>query len=175
MRPIGKAGMSLVETLFCIGIFILIMGACVGLLLRGWDSWQSSSAQVQLAQGLYRSVARMTNDIRQGGASVLANVPADNNPYPQISLPTAQNVSGGNVVWGPLINYSLGGPGGKQLIRTQNSRISVIAVNITSLQFFRHASTPNVVNVQLTASVPTYRGDQQLTSTLSFDVLMRNS
>ena len=167
--------MTLVEALFYAVIFILMTAACIALLLRGWDSWQITGSQAQLAQELSQSVTWMTNDIRQGGASAVANVPADNSVYPQISFSTAQNVSGGGVVWGPLINYSLGGPDGQQLIRTQNGQTRVIAVNITSLQFTRFTAAPNVVNVQLTASVPTYRENQQLTSALAFKVFLRDS
>jgi len=171
----NKAAMTLIETLFCAVIFTLIIGACTALLLRGWDSWNLSSAQAQLTQELTQSVTWMSNDTRQSGASVITNVPADNNPYSQISLSTAQNVSGGIVVWGPLLNYSLGGSSGQQLIRTQNSQTHIIATNVTSFQLTRPTATPNVVNIQLTVSVPTHRGSQQLTSTLSFKVLLRNT
>ena len=167
--------MTLVETLFCAVIFALIVGACTALLLRGWDAWNTSSAQTLLTQEFSQSVSWLTNDLKQSGASVITNVPADNNPYTQMSLSTAQNVVGGNVVWGALINYSLGGANGQQLIRTQNSQTHIVATNITAIQFTRPTATPNLVNIQLTVSVPTYRGNQQLTSTLNFKVLLRNS
>jgi len=169
--------MTLVELLFCAVIFVLIMGACMALLFRGWDSWQTSSAQVQLAQEESQSVGWLTNDIRQSGASQITNVPADNNGYAQITFSVVQNVlSGGNITWNAgAINYSLGGTLGHELIRTQNGQSRVIANNITSLQFSRQTLTPNMVNIQLAAFAPTYRGNQQLTSTLTFKVFLRNT
>ena len=103
----------------------------------------------------------------------MTSVPADNNWYPQITFSIAQ-VSDGSVAWSPLLNYSLGGADGQQLIRTFNGQPQTIADHITLLQFSRQAATPNIVNVQLTASVPTNRGNQKLTSTLNFKVFLRN-
>ena len=167
--------MTLVETLFCAVIFTFIMGACVALLLRGWDSWNISSAQAELTQELNQSAFWLTNDLRQSGASVITNVPADDNPYTQISFAEAQDVLSGSVVWGPVINYSLGGTNGQQLIRVQNAQTHIIAVHVTTFQISRQAASPNMVNVQLTAHAPTLRGNQQLTATLNFKVLLRNT
>ena len=168
--------MTLVETLFCAVIFTLIVGACTALLLRGWDSWNLSSAQAQMTQDLMQGSAWLTNDLRQASASQITNVPADNNTYGQITFSTVHDVaSGGAVNLNPqAINYALSAAGGQQLIRTQNNQARIIATNITALTFSRPAATPNVLNIQLTASVPTYRGSQRLTTTLNVKVLVRN-
>ena len=170
----NKASMTLIEMLLCTALFSLIIGACTALLLAGWNSWAISSAQARLSQELSQSVSRMTNEIMQSGASVITNVPADNQWYPQITFSVAQ-ASNGSVVWGPLINYSLGGIDGKQLMRTLNGQAQTVAEDITLLQFSRQTPTPNIVNVQLTASVATNRGSQKLTSTLNFKVFLHNT
>jgi hypothetical protein len=166
--------MTLVETLLCAALLPMIMGACFILLRTGCDSWQTSSAQTQLSQGLSQSVAWMTGDLRQSGPSVISNVPADNAGHPSITFTMAQGASNQGTIWGPSVTYALGGPNADQLIRTQNNQPQTIAADITSLQFTRQTSTPNVINIQLQSSVPTYRANEQLTSTLNVKILLRN-
>jgi len=166
--------MTLVEGLFCAALLPLIMGACFTLLRTGWDSWQISSAQTGLSQGLYQGMARMTGDLRQSGTSVISNVPADNTLHTSITFTMAQNATDLGTVWGTSVTYALGGPNGDQLIRTQNSQSQTIAAGITSLEFSRQTAAPNVINIQLGSSVPTYRGNEQLSSDLNINVFLRN-
>jgi Tfp pilus assembly protein PilW len=176
----NKTSMSLIELIICAAIFSLIMAACIALLLAGWNSWNSSSAQAQLTESLSQSVSRMTNEIRQSSATGITGVPVDNNcpsdidssVNTEMTFSIARNLNG-SIIWSPSINYaqSLGANGQPQLMRSQNGQVRILATGITSLKFCR--SIPNIMYIQLTASVPTGLG-QPRSSTLNFKVLVHN-
>ena len=167
-------GISLVESLMTILIYAFISAACFTALTYGSQSWRVNSVKVELQQELRKAMDWITEDLRQAGPSSITNVPADGTWYNTITFKICNGASGGNISWAAQnTQYSKGGTGSAQLLRTTGAQSQVIAQDIQSLQFRRTTTAGNIVNVALTVQKNTI-GGRLLTLTSNFQVKLRN-
>lgn len=169
-----KRAMTLVEAIFCIAAFPIIAGACFMLLHLGWDSWHMASARAELSRQLNQTSFWVFNELRQSAQSTITDVPADGTWYSSISFKKAQAYEDGNITWGPVENITIGGGDGKQVLKTIDAQTVVVANHMNALQFRRQSATPNMIEVQAQASVPTNRANEQLTAAIQLKVCLRN-
>jgi len=174
-------GFTLVEAMVTVLLFSLILGACLGILLSGSDSWQVNGVAVELQQELRKTMDWMKEDLVEGGVSTIptppavGSVPADDNWYTTVVFKTSNGVSsGGSIIWSTdTIQFLRAGSDGNQLIRRSGGTDKVIAQDITSLLIRRQVATPTVVEVALEAQKDTLKGTT-VTADMDFQIKLRN-
>lgn len=170
----SRDGFSLPEALITVVITVIIFAAFFIILISSSDTWQVNKVQIELQQELRKAMDWTTKELLQAGTSTITNVPADGNWYTSMTFKIPSGVSGGSVSWASdTTTFSLGGTGGKDLLRTVGSQIDTIAQDIQTLQFRRQSTSPSIVEVNLLASKSTPKG-KTLTNSLKFSMRMRN-
>ena len=178
-----RRAFTLVEALVTVIVFSVILGACYAVLMSGSDSWEANSVRVELRQELRKGMDWILNDLRQAGSASLSDAlsPVYGAWYTSITFRKSNGVSNGVISWAAdTTKYLLGGSDSTQLQRQVGSQTpAVIAQNISTLQFRRLASAPNVVEVNLQAQKKTLRGKNMtgktaIAANLSFKVYLRN-
>ncbi|MCA9406232.1 MAG: prepilin-type N-terminal cleavage/methylation domain-containing protein [Candidatus Omnitrophica bacterium] len=167
-----QTGFTIVEMMVTLLIFMVMIGGIYSLMLAGDASWQANRTQIELRQELRKGMDWMKDELRQSGG-VAVNIPSDDSWNTAIEFQTSVGVVGGVTQWSAsLIRFEVGGTG-TQLIRTSGGTTKVLAQDIASVRFRRQSATPDVVDIELTAS----RNNSRLgvmTETLNFNVQMRN-
>ena len=116
----------------------------------------------------------ITEDLRQSGTSAVVDVPVDGNWHNTITFKICTGANNGNISWaGSNTQYSKGGTGSAQLLRTTGAQSKVIAQNFQTVQFRRQNTSANVVDVALTVQ-KNIIGGRMLTMSSNFQVKMRN-
>jgi prepilin-type N-terminal cleavage/methylation domain-containing protein len=167
-------GFTLVELMVTVVIFLLLIGAVVLVFIVGRASWGIAEAHLQVHQELRRGMDWMTEELRQGGASTITNVPADGVWYNTIAFRKPQDVISGNVVWEDnQTQYLRGGLEGRQLLRMLGSEQMVLANDIILFQVRRQQVSPAIVEIALEAQRTTARGNL-IDANLNFQLKLRN-
>ena len=167
-------GFSLAETMVTLLIYSFIAAACYSALVYGSNSWKVNSVAVELQQELRKAMDWITEDLRQSGTSTITDVPVDGQPHNTITFKLCTGANNGNISWaGSNTQYSKGGTGSAQLLRTTGVQSKVIAQNFQSVQFRRQNTSANVVNVALTVQ-KNIIGGRMLAMSSNFQVKMRN-
>lgn len=168
------AGFSLVEMLLTALIFFLTTTAFMLIILSGSSTWQINNMQLEVQQEIRKSMDWMKEDLFAAGVSTITNVPADGNWYSAISFKKSMGINNGNIIWSPLIQFALGGTNSSELQRTLGAGgAKVIAHNLKTLQFRRHSTTPDLLEVSIKTEKTTSQGSKS-TSTFNFKVKLRN-
>ena len=170
----NRRGVTLVEVLVTVLLFTILMGISLELLVTGLDSYSVNRNRTELQQELRKSIDWIKEDLRQTGTAGLVSMNT-NTTYTSITFRTATGAAaGGTITWSAdTVQYLLGGTGGVQLQRISGATTKNIAQNITTLQFRRDATTPNVITVTLTASSNQRKGGT-VSLSYNFKVKMRN-
>ena len=167
-----NSGFTLAEVLVTTILFTILFGACVSILLSGFDSWQVGRVETELQQDLRRSLDKLRNDLQQSGASQVTGVPADGSTNTSISFKVSTGVTSGAIVWSTnAIQYALSA---KLLQRTQGATVTTIARNIQTFSVSRQSTSPDIVTITLVAQKTTEKGRSR-SKTLTFEVQMRNN
>lgn len=174
-------GFTFIETIVTLLIFSIILGAIFTAMAMGRLSWYSGDAQVEVQQETRKGLSGMTRELRQTRSSVIRDVPPDGNYYNTITFNVPEDIDGdgdtidntGNIEWSSDITYSLGGLNNKQLLRTEGGQSTVLANNITLLQFRRGSTTQELLEINLQAEKKTIRG-HSIQSSLGSQVKLRN-
>lgn len=174
-------GLTLVELISVILILSIICAAIFSVLVICRRAWQIATTQLELQQNVRQAMERMARELNQSRASRINNVPADGVTYPNISFQIPEDIDSdgdilaadGSIEWGGQIQYSLGGSGNRQLLRTIDSDSTIWANNIISLQFRRYQITPNILEITLEAEKTNITGHIQQTQ-LNLQVSLRN-
>lgn len=172
-------GFTLVEILVSVLIFSFIFMALFAILAGGQTSWYTADVQIELNQQVRGSLSTMNRQLRQTRVSVISDVPADDNYYTSITFKVPQDLDGdgdvidsfGNIEWSENINYSLSEDG--QIIRSTQSGSSVLANDISSLQFRRPSGNPNIIQIYITAQKTTVLG-RELQTSIESRIKIRN-
>lgn len=150
-------GFTLVEVLVAVFIFSFISAAIFMVLLVGKASWYTGDVETELSQDMRRALTVMNSQLRQSSSSVVSDVPANDNYYTSITFKVSEGVdAGGSVQWSEDINYSLNT--NHQIISLKEGASSILANNITGLQFRRPSGNPDVVEIYITAQKNTAQG-----------------
>ena len=170
----NQNGFSLLEVLIVVAIFTMLAAACSILLTAGYDSWRINKTQIELQQELRKATDWIAQELRIGGTSTITNLAADGTWRNTITFKISNGVVSGNIDWYIYTTtFVLGGTSSNQLQRQSGLDTRIIANNISSLQFRRLASAPNIVEVSLQATKNTFKGNPVTMST-NFKVRMRN-
>lgn len=169
-----NSGFTLIESIITLVIFLILIGAIFTLLTIGRTSWQIGDVHIELQQNLRKGMDWISEELRQGGASTISNVPADGSWYNTITFRKPADVTDGNIVWETEeIQYLLGGLNGRQLLQKVGDEQRVLANNILSFQVRRSPSTPSIVEVSLQSEKRTTRG-HLIELNLNFQIKLRN-
>lgn len=170
-------GMTLVELLLSLSILVILMLGSFQIMDVGAKNWLTSDVSVQLRQEIVRSFSRMELDLKKtrpaqislgsgaSSTSLTFRVPQDNN-----NDGTILDASG-YIEWSSDIVYALDGSG--QITRTSAGTTSVVARNITSLQFTRPISPADILQIDIVASKISDAG-RTLQDSSQLKVRMRN-
>jgi prepilin-type N-terminal cleavage/methylation domain-containing protein len=173
-RLCRNVGFTLVESIVTIVIFSFIAGGIYATLLAGDSSWHINSIQIELQQELRKAMSGMRDDLWQSGRAAITDVPADGAWYSTITFYKAAGVSGGKISWSSdTTQFLLGGTNMDQLQRIEDLTTKVMAQSISSLQFRRLATAPDIVEVALQAEKDTFKGGT-MSDTLNFKIHLRN-
>lgn len=172
-------GFTLVEIMISLLIFSLIFMATFMVLSGGQSSWYIGDAKIQLNQELRRPLLTMNRELRQTRSSEIIGVPADDNFYTSITfrIPEDVDVDGdvidalGNIEWSGNINYSLNAS--NQIVRSSPSGTSILANNVSGLQFMRPSGSPNTIDINISVQKTTTLG-RNLQAGITSSVKMRN-
>jgi len=176
---VSLSGFTLAEVMVTVFIFSLIFTAVFMILSGGRASWYTGDAQMTVDEEVRRPLLTIDRELRQTRASEISGVPADNNFYANITfnVPFDRDGDGsvidslGNIEWSDNINYALNG--NKQIVRSTASGTSILANNISSLQFRRLSGSPNVIQIYITALKTAVSG-RILQSNIMSSIKIRN-
>jgi prepilin-type N-terminal cleavage/methylation domain-containing protein len=154
----SEKGFSLVEVMVTIFIASIVIAGLYTILLMGEQSWDVNSVNIRLTQESRKAFDWMEYDLRQSGTSPsYIDVDTDGTWYTSIEFSVPEGVVGGGIVWvADTIRFSLNG---EQLIRTEGANSKVVAQNISALKFRRFSANPHILEIEITVSDETARGD----------------
>ncbi len=173
----SNTGFTFPELLVSVAIFVLITTGLYTLMLTSQEHWDANQVQIQLHQELRRAAGQMINDLRQTGSAepnLNASVPANGATYTAITFKKAASISSGALQWeANAIQFSRGGTGSTQLIKTQGGVQTVLANTISGLTFRRQSTSPDILEVTIQGQNSTDRGRSD-SYQLSLEVQLRN-
>jgi prepilin-type N-terminal cleavage/methylation domain-containing protein len=146
-------GFTLVEVLAASVILAVLMVALFLVLGLGQRSWIRGDVNIQLQQEISRALVVMARELKETAPKKVSISPSDTIKF---NIPQDLNGDGsvidsvGAIEWSPDITYSLNGS--NQITRTFNGATSIIANNISALQFALVLNEDSVVRIDITAS-----------------------
>lgn len=187
MRIKARRGITLVELMIALVIFLLVSGAVVLAIFSAQRSLSTGSGQVVLTVELRKSLDRMARELVESGAShiqrPLANgvwdtVLAFQVPkYRDSDGTVVLNADGTIAEWSNLVTYQLGTENRAFRIVAPSAPDpevrEVLASHITELRFRRDSLRADVVEIQMTASTITEHG-QVMSRTMGTQIKVRN-
>lgn len=180
-------GFSVLELFIAITLFIVIMGALFLVISPSIDSFQLSSAQLDLESEVRRAIDTMTSELMQTRIAKITEGPvnADNINYNAIRFAVPYDIdTDGDIIndnqvmeWSDAspanwtVRYSLVG---SQIIRSAGDGLNpVLANNISSLTFRRPSYNPNTIEINISAQKSTSK-NRSVQVSLSSLIKMRN-
>lgn len=172
----NRSGLTLIEIIIASLLFSIMLAAIFSLLAVSRKTWDTNESQLVVQQEVRRGLSEMVKELRQLRLSSITGVPNDGTPYPSITFQIPETISESGTTWSSNIQYSLGGLGNSQILRTKDASQRVLANNISNLSFTRNALTPDVINISLTCQKNTFPGFSSIQSslTLNTEVKARN-
>ncbi len=145
-------GLTLVEVLVTSVVLAVLIVALFLVLNIGQRSWIQGDANIQLQQEIARAVVVISRELKETApkkvriqaSSITFNVPQD------LNGDTSVVDADGYIEWSPDIIYSLNGS--NQITRSFNGATSIVANNISALQFSFVPNEEAVIQLNLTAS-----------------------
>lgn len=151
-------GFTLIEIIFGVGIFLILVLAIFAVMNVGIGAWFSSDVSVQLRQEIIKAFTKMEKELKETRpASAQIDLGIDSSSHSlRFKIPqdggdpddTILNPSG-NIEWSDWIKYELNGA--NEITRTASGVTSVLARNVVNLQFTRPASPVNILQIDITA------------------------
>lgn len=175
-RKFYEKAFTLVEIIMAVFLFSIISAAIFSVLATAKNSLSSGESQISVQQACRNGLDIMVKELRQASISTIQDVPPDGVDYSAITFQIPVSMDESGITWSGVIQYSLGGLNGSQLIRTQSGAQRALGNNISLLVFSRSAADPDVVNITITAQKNTFPGftARQSTITLTSQVKLRN-
>lgn len=174
MAKSSNRGFSFIELSVVAALSLFLVGAAITISLAGKKSFEIGDASITLQQELRKAEDWIVDELHQGGQGTVSTVPANGVWYNQITFRIPAAVSEGRIVWANTpIQYFLGGSGGKQLVRSAQDGLTILANDISSFQVRRQTDAPFIVEFVLAAQKQTIIGDT-INADLNFSVKMRN-
>ena len=73
MRFFSRFGLSLVEILVAVAIFVFIAGGIIAVFTVGQSTWQQTETHIELQQDLRKAMVRVTKELRESGFNASAS------------------------------------------------------------------------------------------------------
>jgi prepilin-type N-terminal cleavage/methylation domain-containing protein len=146
-------GLTIVEVLVAIVVFSIVALALGYAVVVGKSALLSSDIPTQLRQNVIFSIMSMAHELRQTAPAKTNITEGTSSSAITFKIPYDSDSDGdvvdkiGNVEWGQDITYALDGSG--QLRRTYAGTTSVIAPNISSLEFSRPAGQDEILQIDI--------------------------
>lgn len=148
-------GFTLIEVLFSIGIFLMLMLAVFAIMGAGRGAWFTGDVSVALRQEMLKTFMRMESELKETRPSQINLAAGGISTSLTFKIPQDNDGDGtvldslGRVEWSGNITYALNGA--NQITRTASGVTSVLATKILSLAFRRPASPLNLLEIDVTA------------------------
>lgn len=161
MRGIdSRKGFTLVELMVSLGIFAMLMAAVYTVLSISDSTTQTGLTSIELSQDARLGIDYMLKELHNARRSTIS--------IPDGSSITFQVLGSSNI-----IQYSLGGLNGIQLIRSEAGTNTVLCNNVQSIQFSPSPFSGRVISIDLQTR-KTSLSRRNLTRTLNVRVKVRN-
>ncbi len=181
MKAISR-GFLLVEMVVALGIVALISGLLVLALRMNQQSWEVADAYLTTSNELRRGMQAISRELASANNASL-NIPADGNWYPGLTFRVPEDLDGNGTVLdsngvlelSSVIQYSLGGSDGAQIMRSQAGVTNrVLSDGVTSLLFRRQTANPRVVEISVAVQRQSGTGDFPNQATTATRIRVRN-
>jgi len=170
-------GFSLVETLISVSILTFLILSAFQILDVGRGSWFANDVSMELRSDIIKAFASMEKELKETRPSQISLGAGSSSASLTFKIPQDNDNSGtildslGGVEWSDNITYSRNQ--GNQLIRTTSTATSILANNITNLQFSRPASPADLIQIDIAVQKDSVAG-QQLADIGQIIIQMRN-
>lgn len=177
------AGVTLIEMMIVLVIFVLIGESIAYILSSGEGAWYMSDAKIVATQEGRRAMSAVIREVRQSASDVIANCPADGiwrAAQLNFNIPADTDGDGDvldaveNIEWS-VVSYSTTAQ--SQIQRQSGGANSILCNNLLNVYFRRQAATPDVLEVALwTQKWTAYKAAQGWTASEVFtcNIKMRN-
>ena len=178
-----RSGWTLVEMMVVTSLLTVIMGVIISMLFLGQNTFSTGSSQMVLGVETRRAIESMTREVAEtrSDPAWLTFPPADGRQYTRVTFALPQDRDGDGTVFlqgttqleppAQLITYQIGGANRNQLIRDDGVSQTVLANQVTDVQFRR--PTAGVLEVQLT-SLTTEGNQRNVSRMLTTRMQLRN-
>lgn len=163
-------GYSLFETLVSVFIFSLLALAMAGIFNASQESIDWNYQELALQKELRRTLAAMTQEIRESSPSSPVPITIGTNT---LSFQIPSSISANLVTGWTLVSYGLGS--NATATRTANGQTTTLGSDIQALNFIypvNAQTSPRTVQIQITGSRNTLK--RNITLTLTGQVTLRN-
>jgi prepilin-type N-terminal cleavage/methylation domain-containing protein len=148
-------GFTLIEILFGVAIFSILILAIFAVMNVGIGAWFSSDVSVQLRQEIIKAFTKMEKELKETRPAQISLTIGTSSSSLTFKIPHDNNNDGtildsfGNIEWSGNIMYALNGA--NEITRTASGVTSVLARNVVNLQFSRPTSPVNLLQIDITA------------------------
>ena len=170
----GEKGFTLVEFMFVSILTSIFLLACALVMIVGYRNWHINRAAITLHDDLVKGIRSMVRELREAGAASPNGIQtlAPGNSGLSFELPSAVDPSG-PTAWQTIV-FTLGGSDGKKILRNDGTNTTVLANNVSDLDFTYNALTnPREIGIAISGTRQAANGTV-LTQSLSMEVTVRN-
>ncbi len=173
----GMKGFTLMEIIFAVAIFLLLILAIFAVMGVGRGAWFTGDVSVQLRQEIIRAFTTMERELKETRPAEISLTIGTSSSSLTFKIPQDNNNDGtildsfGNIEWSGNITYALNGA--NEITRTASDLTSVLAHNIVNLQFSRPTSPVNLLQIDITAQKVSVQG-RTVQDTGQITIKMRN-
>ncbi len=170
-------GFTLIEILFGVGIFLILILAIFAVMNVGTGAWFIGDVSVQLRQEIIKAFTTMEKELKVTRPSQISLTSGNSSSSLTFKMPHDNNNDGiildsfGNIEWSGNITYELNGA--NEITRTASGVTSVLARNFVNLQFTRPTSPVNLLQIDITARKVSAQG-RTVQDTGQIMIKMRN-
>lgn len=159
-NPNDRDGFTFIEMMVALGIFTVLMAGIYTVLVICDSTSRTGLTYIELSQDARLGIDRMIRELRNARRSTIS-IP--DGSYITFEVPGNSNT----------IQYSLGGLGGRQLIRTESEADTVLCNNVGSIQFSPSAFSGSIISITLQTQ-KTSLSRRDLTTSLNVSLKVRN-
>lgn len=148
-------GFTLIEVLFGVAIFLILILAIFAVMNVGIGAWFTGDVSVELRQEIIKAFTAMEKELKETRPAQISLTIGTSSPSLTFKIPQDNNNDGtildsfGNIEWSGNITYALNGA--NEITRTASGVTSVLAHNVVNLQFSRPTSPVNLLQIDITA------------------------
>lgn len=174
----NKKGFTLLEVLLASAIFSILIIIAFMIMKICSDTWFTGGDRAQLRKEITRAFMAMERELTEtapaqvslasgaSGDTITFKIPHDNDNDGSIIT------SAGAIEWSGDIVYALNGS--NQIMRTYSGITTVLARNISSLQFTRPEASPKLIQVDITGRIVSVAGKKVIQDSGQSIIKMRN-